>query len=114
MCIHLPGKFHFPLLRKATRQPLFAAFLLSSYTLGDHYLLSPGRLSSLRKVGDVAQSLSEIQVESIKSIIFLTLWLDPSKKSSSGLQSLTFLRQAMLILPHHVPYGGVSEPSFQL
>lgn len=73
--------------------PLFAAFLLSSYTfLGDHYLLSPGRLSSLRKVGDIAKSLLEIQVEYIKkSITFLMLWLNPSKKPGSDLQSLTSL-----------------------
>jgi len=43
---------------------LFAALLLSSYTfLGDRYLLSPSRLSSLRKVGDIVKSLLEIQVE---------------------------------------------------
>lgn len=55
-------------------------------------------------MGDIAKSLLEIQVEYIKkNIIFLTLWLNPFQKSSSDLQSLTFLSQAMLNLSHCMP-----------
>lgn len=92
----LPCQIPLPLLWKGTRNH---HSLLPSFwpviPIRRRYLLFPGRYSSLRQVGDVAKNLSEIQVEYIKkNIIFLKLWLNPSKKNSSNLQSLTFLWQA--------------------
>lgn len=90
-----PAKFHFLCCEKEPETTTLLPSFWPVIPIRRRYLLFPGRYSSLRQVGDVAKNLSEIQVEYIKkNIIFLKLWLNPLKKNSSNLQSLTFLWQA--------------------